>query len=106
MLSERPGAVRLALRVQPRSKHNRIAGLVGQALRVQVSAPPIEGAANDAVVTLLAAWLGVPRRALHIVQGQSSRDKVIEIRCEDPPALAARLRRRLAGSVDKVGGGD
>ena len=58
------------MRVQPRSARDRVVGLHGGALKVQVTAPPVDGAANRAVIELLAEWLGVPRRAVAVVRGQ------------------------------------
>lgn len=106
MLTCLPGALRIAVRVQPRSGRSRVVGPHGPALKVQVAAPPVEGAANAAVVELIAGWLGVPRRAVAIVQGQTGRDKVLEVATEDPAALAADVVARLHGSVDKNRGPD
>jgi uncharacterized protein (TIGR00251 family) len=98
MLTVTPTGVRLTLRVQPRSARTRVVGRHGDALRVQVGAPPVDGAANAAVVELLAAWLGVARRRVAIVQGQSGRDKVAEIAAADPSALARRIAALVAGT--------
>lgn len=78
-LTERDGAVRFAVRVQPRSSRAGVDGLHGDALRVRVRAAPVDGAANDAVVEVLAEALGVPRRAVAIVSGAASRSKVVEV---------------------------
>ena len=88
--------VRLRLRVQPRGSRNRIVGLHGDALKVQITAPPVEGAANEAVRELIAKWLGVPRRTVTIVQGRNSRHKVLELAAEKPGELAACLETELA----------
>lgn len=56
-----------------------LAGLHGDALKVRVSAPPVDGAANDMLVKLLAATFGVPARSIAIVSGHTSRSKVVEI---------------------------
>lgn len=90
-----PRGVRLQLRVQPRSSRNRVVGLHGEAIKVQVTAPPVEGAANVAVQDVLAAWLSVPRNAVAIVKGQSARDKVAEIVVSDPDALQHRVEELL-----------
>lgn len=87
-MSERAGAVRFTVRVQPRASRAAIDGLHGDALKLRVSAPPVEGAANEAVVALLADALDVPRRAVRIVAGESSRSKVVEVDGVD----AARVR--------------
>lgn len=78
-LTEREGCVRFDVRVQPRSSRTGIDGLHGEALRVRVNAPPVEGAANEAVIEVIAAALGVPRRAVRIVTGAQGRSKVLEV---------------------------
>jgi uncharacterized protein (TIGR00251 family) len=105
-LTVTPGSVRITVRVQPRSARDRVVGVYAGALKVQVTAPPVEGAANQAVVDLLAAWLRVPRRAVSVIRGQSSRDKVLEIASGDPAAMAQRIERALAGCVDNPEGAD
>lgn len=89
------GGLRLRLRVQPRSSRNRVVGLHGESIKVQVTAPPVEGAANDAVRAVLAAWLDVPRSAITIVKGQAARDKVAEVGTSDPDALRHRVEDLL-----------
>jgi len=71
--------VRFAVHVQPRASRSAIEGLHGGALKVRLHAPPVDGAANDALVVLLADALGVPRRAVRVVAGGSSRRKVVEV---------------------------
>ena len=73
------GGVRFNVRVQPRSSQPGVAGLHGDALKVRVGAAPVDGAANDAVVDVLAESLGVPRRAITIVGGATARSKVVEV---------------------------
>lgn len=87
--------VRLQLRVQPRSSRNRVVGVHGEAIKVQVTAPPVEGAANAAVEDLLSAWLDVPRRSITIVKGQGARTKVAEVAAEDPDGLLRRAEDAL-----------
>ena len=70
---------RIRLRVSPGAKRDELAGRHGDALKVRVAAPPEGGRANDAVLDLLASRVGLPRRALTIVSGQRSRDKVVEM---------------------------
>ena len=94
------------MRVQPRSAHDRVVGEHAGALKVQVTAPPVGGAANQAVVDLLAAWVRVPRRAVSVIRGQSSRDKLLEITSDDPTATARRIERALARCVDNPEGAD
>ena len=72
-------AVRFTVRLQPRASKNEIAGLHGHALRVRVTAPPVDGLANEALIDFLSLALQVPRRNVCIVSGFTSRTKVVEI---------------------------
>ena len=85
--------VRLSVRLTPRASREEIAGFEGETLRVRVTAPPVAGRANRALVRLLAKRLGVPRGAVRVVTGQTSRRKVVAIAGLD----ATELRRRLGG---------
>ena len=75
----RPNGVRLSVRVQPRASSTGIAGIHGDALKVRLTAPPVDGAANAALVKLLAETFGIPVRAITIVAGSGSRTKVVEL---------------------------
>lgn len=93
-ITERGGAepsVRFAVRVQPRSSRAGVDGVHGSALRVRVNAPPVEGAANEAVVKVLAKTLGVAKSAVVVVGGARSRSKVVEV----SGLCASDVRRRL-----------
>jgi uncharacterized protein (TIGR00251 family) len=83
--------VRLDIRVVPRASRDVIDGVRGGRLVVRVTAPPVDEAANDAVVRLLAETLGVSRRSVRIVSGASARNKTVEIAGADERALRARL---------------
>jgi uncharacterized protein (TIGR00251 family) len=72
-------AVRFSVRLQPRASKNEIAGAHGGALRIRVTAPPVDGLANDALIEFLSRELDVPRRNVCIVSGLTSRTKVVEI---------------------------
>ena len=72
--------MRLKLRVVPNAKRNEVVGTYGEALKVKIQAPATEGKANAALCEYLASVLGVPVRAITLVAGEKSRDKVIEIR--------------------------
>jgi uncharacterized protein (TIGR00251 family) len=65
--------------VQPRAARSEIVGVHGAALKVRLQAPPVDGAANEALVTLLADRLGVARRAVRVVSGATSRAKTVEV---------------------------
>lgn len=73
------GGVRIEARVTPRASSTRIEGIRGGRVLVRVTAPPVDRAANDAVVLLLAGVLDVPRRAVRVVAGEMARNKVIEV---------------------------
>jgi uncharacterized protein len=76
---ETPDGVLLAVRVIPRAKKTDVAGTRDDALLVRLAAPPVDGAANDALVGFLAARLHVPRRAVRIVSGERGRRKRVAI---------------------------
>lgn len=78
-IDERDGSVRFRVRVQPRASRSEIVGLHGDALKVRLSAPPVEGAANAALVELLADALAVSRASVRIVGGATSRSKLVEV---------------------------
>ncbi|HEX5973155.1 MAG TPA: DUF167 domain-containing protein [Gemmatimonadaceae bacterium] len=83
----------MQVHVQPRASRSEVVGTHGAALKVRLLAPPVDGAANDALVALLAKALGVPRRDVRIVQGATSRAKLVEIdgtTADAVRALAAR----------------
>ena len=73
------GGVRLSVRVQPRAAVSQIAGVHGEALKVRLTAPPVDGAANEALVDFLAGTFEIPKRAVTIVSGTSSRSKIVEL---------------------------
>ena len=76
---EAKGGVTFAVRVVPRSSRNQIVGVEGGALRVKLTAPPVEGAANAALLELIAEWLGVRRSAVSIVGGDKARNKLVRV---------------------------
>ena len=78
-VDSRGTVVRFRVRLQPRASRNEIAGVLDGVLRVRVHAPPVDGAANDALVAFLADRLAIPRRGVRIVTGVTSRTKMIEV---------------------------
>jgi uncharacterized protein len=93
-LETRGAAVRFAVHVQPRASQTKIRGLHGDAIKVQLSAPPVDGAANEALRDLFAELLGVARSAVRIVAGEHSRRKVVEVAGVDQESV-----RRLVFEV-------
>jgi len=84
--------MQLDVRVIPRAARDELAGVRDGRLLVRVTAPPLEGRANAAVCALLAKAAGVPKGAVSVVRGESSRDKRVRIDGDvDEPALRARL---------------
>lgn len=73
------GGVRLTLHVQPRAASTAVQGLHGDALKLRIAAPPVDGAANDEVIRFVAETLDVPARAVTLRQGQASRRKVVDV---------------------------
>ena len=71
--------VSFAIKLQPRARKNAITGEVGNALKIALTAPPIEGRANDACIEFFANLLKVPRSSVTIASGQTSRNKVIRV---------------------------
>jgi uncharacterized protein (TIGR00251 family) len=92
-LKETTDGVQLELRVQPGARRSAIVGVLRGALKVSVSAPPVEGAANRALLSFLAREvLGLRARDLMVVAGQRARDKRIVVRGWDADRLRATLR--------------
>lgn len=104
--TERSGAVRIRVHVQPRSSRSRLVGVHAGSLKVQLHAPPADGAANQELIRLLADCLGVAKGSVRILQGLTARDKLVEVETGSPGRLIQRLRGVLGISVDNQGGGD
>ncbi|MFT3869067.1 MAG: DUF167 domain-containing protein [Nibricoccus sp.] len=83
---------RLAIKAIPNATKNAIAGWLGDALKVKVHAPALEGRANDELCEFVAETLGLHRRAVTLVQGDKSRQKVVQIDGLDLAAVKARLK--------------
>jgi uncharacterized protein (TIGR00251 family) len=73
------GRVTLTLHIQPGAKRSEFAGLHGDALKVRLAAPPVDGKANEALLRFLAEELGIPKSAVNLKSGQASRRKVLEV---------------------------
>src|ERR1041384_2026979 len=84
-------AVYLQAKVQPRASKNEIGEALGNELKIRIAAPPVDSAANEALVRFLAEVLECPRGAVQLVRGQTSRHKVIAIHGISPEAIAAKL---------------
>jgi len=78
-LSVHPDGILLAVKLQPRASANQIGEPLGDALRIKVTAPPVDSAANEALIRLLADTLGCSRRQVELIRGHASRRKVIKL---------------------------
>ncbi len=79
-ITESNGMVTLTLQVVPRASKNQIVGIQGDALKIRLNAPPVEGKANDALIQFLAEWLGVARAQIEIIAGHTARRKIVRVR--------------------------
>lgn len=82
-----PGGVEVDVLVQPRASRSRIAGWHDGRLKVQLTAPPVDGEANEALLHFLSKVLGVPRRDVTLLRGETSRRKTVRL----PPLPASAL---------------
>ena len=83
-----------SVRVQPRAKRNAVVGEIGEALKIALTAPPVEGKANEACIAFLAELLDLPRSSITIAAGESSRNKLIRVRGVTAAQISDRLDRR------------
>jgi uncharacterized protein (TIGR00251 family) len=91
-IRESPDGVTFAVKVHPRAKKNAITGELGDALKVALAAPPVEGKANQACIEFFVKLLKVPRSSVTIAAGQSSRNKVIRVLGLSAVDLQTRLK--------------
>ena len=92
-IQETPQSVSFAIRVHPRAKQNAITGELGNALKVSLTSPPVEGRANEACIEFFAKLLRVPRSSVTIASGLTSRNKVIRV----VGVTSEYVRQRLQG---------
>lgn len=85
------GSLMLTLHIQPGAKQTGFAGLHGEAMKIRLAAPPVDGKANAALCAFLADFCGVPKAAVTLVSGETSRAKRVRIETTTP-GPAGRLR--------------
>jgi uncharacterized protein (TIGR00251 family) len=90
-ITSHAGGVSIRVYVAPRSSASRVVGEHNGALKVALTAPPVEGAANKALVDLLSKLLGVPKGAVSIVAGETSRNKTVRVEGVTPDRAARVL---------------
>jgi uncharacterized protein len=94
----------LSLRVQPRASRNAVIGWTGDTLKIRLTAPPVEGAANAACLKFLADLLDVPQSQLAILKGEHSRSKVLQITGLTKNEVHARLSQKGSCSSEQPKG--
>ena len=94
-VNETAKGVTFAVKVHPRARKNAITGAVGSALKLALTAPPVEGRANQAVIEFFAELFEIPRSSVTIASGETSRNKVVRIAGLTKAAVATRLSAHL-----------
>ena len=94
-IRDTPQGVTFQVKVHPRARKNAIAGEVGDALKLALTAPPLEGRANEVCIAFFAELLNVPRSSVTIAAGQRSRNKVIRV----VGLTAAQVQNRIASEL-------
>lgn len=82
---------RLKLRIVPNAKRDEVVGEYGDAVKIKVAAPAVEGKANEALLVFVAEKTGIHRRDITLIAGEKSRDKVVELATLDAAEARARL---------------
>jgi len=93
-IREAGGGVSFAVKVHPRARKNAITGTIGEALKLSLTAPPVEGKANLAVIEFFADLFEIPRSSVTIASGQTSRNKIVHL----SSVSAERVRGTLAAA--------
>lgn len=94
-ITVRGDTVQLAVKAQPRASRTEAAGLLGAELKIKVASPPVDGAANEALIEFLADELGVPKRNVTLTRGASATHKIFTLSGVSAETVATRL---LGGS--------
>src|SRR5215467_9806136 len=90
-IHDTPAGAAFRVKLHPRARKNAITGIVGDALKLSLTAPPVEGKANQAVIEFLAAFFDIPRSSVTIASGKSNRLKMVNIRGTRLDHLQQRL---------------
>lgn len=91
--SQTPQAIRLAVQITPNAKRSEVIGVLDDVLKIRLQAPPVEGKANLALIRFIAATLGLPKSAVTLMHGQTSKRKLLEIHA--PQLTLDALRQAL-----------
>jgi uncharacterized protein (TIGR00251 family) len=90
-ITAQPDGVTLAIKLQPRASKNEIGEATGPELRIKVTAPPVDAAANEALLRLLANALDCPRGKVELIRGQTARHKVVKVYGLTPAVILKKL---------------
>ena len=96
-LRDTPKGVLLSVKLQPRASRNEISGPAGAELKIKVTAPPVDSAANEALIRLLAETLGCGRGRVQLIRGATSRHKVLQLSGFTAGEAAEKLARHGPG---------
>ncbi|MFY9175712.1 MAG: DUF167 domain-containing protein [Peptococcia bacterium] len=91
MIQEIEGGVQFRIKVQPRSSKNQVCGIHGDAIKLKLTAPPVDGAANEACQRYLADLFGLAISRIQIISGQTSRNKLIRVEGLSQDEIIAKL---------------
>ena len=94
-IRDTPAGATFQVKVHPRARKNAITGVVGDALKLALTAPPVEGRANEACIAFFAEFLNVPRSSVTIAAGESSRQKLIRVAGLSAAQVEEKLRAIL-----------
>ncbi len=78
-IKETAEGITISVKIQPRASKNEVVGLHGNALKIRLTAPPVEGAANALLITFLSDKLDLPKQNFELIQGLTSRNKLIRV---------------------------
>ena len=98
-IRDTPGGAVFAVKIHPRARKGAITGVVGDALKLAVTAPPIDGRANEACIEFFANLFLLPRSSITIASGETSRRKVIRVAGTSADAVRRKLEASKGGTV-------
>ena len=101
IITETPQGLAFSILVQPRSSRNEIVGRHGDTLKIKLTAPPVQGAANNLCIKFLAKCIGVPKSSVEIVSGHTGRNKRVVLHVT-PGRSSLRERQRLKKTVESL----
>jgi uncharacterized protein (TIGR00251 family) len=95
IIQEKPDGLIFNVRIQPRSSRNQVVGIYGDALKITLTAPPVDNAANKACGAFLANLLSIAKSSVAIVSGHTGRNKQIMVHCQKDGAQRESIKKRI-----------